>query len=176
MKSGQILETMTYIDDAYIQSASKQLGYLDDIHMETKQSKKKPKKEKKSTGNVLAFRFVKRVAVFIGIVFLAMSTTVATAMAVNEDFRETVKEIFFDFFHIEEEEVVPELSGTEEITVDTMYVEQDRSIIGGVIEGRYVHAPVSCNAREGVYVICTDEIELFMEEVVQEKVNIFIMI
>lgn len=160
MKSGQILETMTYIDDAYIQSASKRLGYLDDIHMETKQNKKKMKKEKKSTGNVLAFRFVKRVAVFIGIVFLAMSTTVATAMAVNEDFLETVKEIFFEFFHIEEEEVVPELSGKEEITVDTMYVEQDRSIIGGVIEGRYVHAPVSCNAREGVYVICTDEIEL----------------
>ena len=45
MKSGQILETMTYIDDAYIQSASKRLGYVDDIHTETKQSKKKKKEE-----------------------------------------------------------------------------------------------------------------------------------
>lgn len=71
-------------------------------------------------------------------------------MAFNEEFRETVKEIIFEFFHVEEEEVVPELSGTKEITTDNMYVEHNRSIIGGVIEGRYVHTPVSSNAREGV--------------------------
>ena len=91
---------------------------------------------------------------------LATTTTVATAMAVNEDFRETVKEFIFEFLHIEEEETVPQLPGTEEVTIDTMYVEPDRSILGGMIEGRYVHNPVSCNAREGVYVICTDEIEM----------------
>ncbi|MBQ8231259.1 MAG: hypothetical protein IJZ34_04960 [Lachnospiraceae bacterium] len=151
LKSGHILEVMTYIDDEYIQSALNRLEYL---------KEDTSKEKKKSKGNVPPLSIMKRAAIFIGVVVLAMSTTVATAMAFNEEVREAVKEIIFEFFHIEEEEVVPELSGTEEITIDNMYVEQDRSIIGGIIEGRYVHAPVSCNAREGVYLICTDEIEM----------------
>ncbi len=152
LKSEHILEIMNGIEDAYIESALKRLDYMGDKCTEKKFVQKPPKK--------LLYTFAKRVAIFISIVVLATTTTVATAMAVNEDFRETVKEIIFEFLHIEEEEVVPQLTGTEEVTIDTMYVEPDRSILGGVIEGRYVHAPVSCNAREGVYVICTDEIEM----------------
>lgn len=155
LKSGHILETMTHIDDRYIQSALNRLGYL---HAE--QPVKAKYMPRRSKNNVIAWKIAKRAAVLMGAVILAATTTVATAMAFNEEFRETVKEIIFEFFPVEEEEVVPELSGTEEITLDNMYVEQDRSIIGGVIEGRYVHAPVSTKAREGVYVICTDEIEL----------------
>lgn len=152
LKSGHVLEIMNYIEDEYIESALKRLDYMGNKYARKKNVQKKPK--------MYFYTFAKRVAIFIGIVILATTTTVATAMAVNEDFRETVKEFIFEFLHIEEEETVPQLPGTEEVTIDTMYVEPDRSILGGVIEGRYVHTPVSCNAREGVYVICTDEIEL----------------
>lgn len=161
LKSGHVLETMNYIEDGYIESALSRLGYLTgDSDGEMKMKNSKPRKHVKQKSGSIAFMIMRRVAIFIGVAFLATTATVTTAMAFNEEFRETVKEIIFEFFHVEDEEVVPELSDTEEITIDTMYVEQDRSIIGGVIEGRYVHTPVSCNAREGVYVICTDEIEL----------------
>ncbi len=147
MKSEYILDTMTYINDKYIRNAINRLGYL--------------KEEKKQvTGQMFIFPILRRIAIFIGIVILALSTSVATVMAFNEEFREAVCEIIFEFFHIEQEEVVPELSNDVEITTHNMYVEQERSIIGGLIEGRYVHAPMSCNAREGVYTICTDEIEM----------------
>lgn len=43
-------------------------------------------------------------------------------MAFHEELREMVKEIIFDFFHAEEEEVVPELSGREEISIENMYL------------------------------------------------------
>lgn len=152
LKSGHVLEIMNYIEDEYIESALKRLDYMGNKYAEKKTVRKKPK--------MYFYTFAKRVAIFIGIVILATTTTVATAMAVNEDFRETVKEFIFEFLHIEEEETVPQLPSTEEVTVDTMYVEPDRSFLGGVIEGRYVHTPVSSHAREGVYVICTDEIEM----------------
>ena len=155
LRSGHVLEIMNYIDDEYIESALKRLDYIGDNCME---KKSKPKKAKKT--KTILYTFVRRAAIFIGIVILATTTTVATAMAVNEDFRETVKEFIFEFFHIEEEETVPQLPGTEEVTIDSMYVEPDRSILGGMVEGRYVHTPVSSHAREGVYVICTDEIEM----------------
>lgn len=151
--SSSILEIMNDIDDAYIESALKRLDYMSDGMYTTRkqaQGRRKP----------VLYTIMKRAAIFIGIVILATTTTVATAMAVNEEFRETVKAIIIEFFHIKEEEVVPQLPGTEEVTIDTMYVEPDRRILDGVIEGRYVHTPVSCHAREGVYVICTDEIEM----------------
>lgn len=161
LKNGHILETMNYIKDGYIESALSRLGYLtgeSDAEMNVKKNKTR-KYAKKKSGSIV-YKLMRRVAIFICAAILATTVTVTTAMAFHEEFKETIKEIIFDFFHAEEEEVVPELSGTEEITTDNMYVEQDRSIIGGVIEGRYVHTPVSCDAREGVYVICTDEIEL----------------
>lgn len=145
LKSGHILEVMTDIEDAYIESA---FHRLKDI-----------KKAQKS-GSTTVYKILKRAAIFMGMTVLAASTTVAAAMAMNEDFRETVTEMIFEFFHIEEEEVVPALDSTEQVTTESMYVEPTRSILDGVIEGRYVHTPVSGNAREGVYVICTDEVEL----------------
>ena len=152
---------MNDIEDDYIESALKRLNYgnagrIDCVNAVQRRSAKKQQRQVKT----ILYNIVKHAAVFIGIVVLTATTTVATAMAVNEDFRETVKEFIFEFLHIEEEETVPQLPGTEEVTIDTMYVEPDRSILGGVIEGRYVHTPVSSHAREGVYVICTDEIEM----------------
>ena len=161
LKSGHILGTMNYIEDEYIESALSRLGYLAGRSAAEKNVQKgKSKKYTKQKSGSVVYKIMKRAAIFIGVAILGAAATVTTAMAFHEEFRETVKEIIFEFFRAEEEEVVPELSGREDITIENMYVEQDRSIIGGVIEGRYVHTPVSCDAREGVYVICTDEIEL----------------
>lgn len=74
----------------------------------------------------MAYKIMKRAAIFIAVVILGVAATVTTAMAFHEELREMVKEIIFDFFHAEEEEVVPELSGREEISIENMYVEQDR--------------------------------------------------
>ena len=41
-----------------------------------------------------------------------------------------------------------------------MYVEPEKSSIGGVIEGSYVHVPTASYARNGVFTICTDEVEM----------------
>ena len=161
LKSGQILEIMSDIEDEYIASALKWLDYGNDGAFDNVNAlQRSHTKKHQIQGKTLLYTLAKRVAIFIGIAVLATTTTVTTAMAINEDFRETIKEIIFDFLHIEEEEVVPQLPGKEEVTIDTMYVEPDRSILGGIIEGRYVHTPVSGHAREGVYVICTDEIEM----------------
>ena len=161
LRSGHILEIMTYIEDGYIQSALDRLGYLQEEQRSRRmRTEGKTEKEETARKKAAVFTIMKRAAILICVLILATSTTVATAMAFNEEFREAVKDMIFEFFRIEEEEVVPQLLGTEEVTIDTMYVEQGRSILGGVIEGRYVHAPASSNAREGVYLICTDEVEL----------------
>lgn len=73
----------------------------------------------------MAYKIMKRAAIFIAVVILGVAATVTTAMAFHEELREMVKEIIFDFFHAEEE-VVPKLSGREEISIENMYVEQDR--------------------------------------------------
>lgn len=141
-KSGPILEIMTYIEEEYIESALNRLGYMYDEDYPGRKPHKHNRfsRKKREKGQTILYLTMKRVAIFIGIVVLAASTTVATAMAFNEEFRETVKEFIFEFFHIEEEEVVPQLPGTEEVTIDTMFVEPDRSILGGVIEGTmYIH-------------------------------------
>lgn len=163
--SGQILEAMTNIDDEYIQSALNRLDYL---HVEwlggiqpvAEQTERRASMEMKSRNNLIIWKIMKRVSILIGVAILATTTTFVTTMAFSEEFRKNVKEVFFEFFHVEEKEVVPELPDTGKITTENMYVEQDRSIIGGIIEGRYVHAPVSSHAREGVYVICADEVEM----------------
>lgn len=159
-----ILETITNIDDAYIQSALGRLGYLDaQWHGKAQSAECEAGQSVSNEGksvNVTLRKLLKSAAVFIGVAILAAMTTVATTMAFSEEFRTTVKEVIFEFFHVEGTSIIPELSGKDIITTENMYVEQDRSIIGHIIEGRYVHAPVSCNAREGVYVICSDEVEM----------------
>ena len=160
LKSGNILETMTYIEDSYIESALNRLGYLaEDREDRIKKKAAKNKKPQRAKRPIL-FISMRRVAIFIGVLILATSATVGTAMAFNEEFRDEVKAFVFELFSIEEEEIVPELPKEAEITTENMYVEPQRSFLGGIIEGRYVHAPASGQAREGVYTICTDEIEL----------------
>lgn len=86
---------------------------------------------------------------------LIIILSIATAMAVSPDFRELV----FRFFHIEQTQVIPDSSIGTDLSVDDMFAE-DPIIIGDVIEGNYVHTPVSTHARSGIYIVCTDEVEM----------------
>lgn len=86
---------------------------------------------------------------------LIIILSIATAMAVSPDFRELV----FRFFHIEQTQVIPDSSIDTDLSVDDMFAE-DPIIIGDVIEGNYVHTPVSTHARSGTYIVCTDEVEM----------------
>lgn len=86
---------------------------------------------------------------------LIMILSIATAMAINTDFREFV----FRFFHIEQTQMIPDSSIDADLSIDDMFAEEP-IIIGDVIEGTYVHTPVSTHARSGIYIVCTDEVEM----------------
>ncbi len=154
--SRSILDAMNDIEDAYIESARKR---LQDVRRDKKISEDKIIRGDKKI-RTARLSLLQKAAVLFGVLAFAASTSVATAMAVNEEFREAVKEVIYEIFHIEEAEMIPQMPVESQITVENMYVEQDRSILGDVIEGRYIHAPVFCHAREGIFTICTDEIEL----------------
>lgn len=145
MKSEYILDAMGEIEEEYITKALKRLSY---------------EVTEKAEVRLIWIKILRRAAMFIGVALLVMSSSVATVMAFNEEFREEVIDFFIDFFHIEEVEEVPVLPVDTEVTTESMYVEPERTFLDGRIEGRYIHAPFSGNAREGVFTICTDEIEL----------------
>lgn len=86
---------------------------------------------------------------------LIIILSIATAMAVSPDFRELV----FRFFHIEQTQVIPDSSIGADLSIEDMFAEEPM-IIGDVIEGNYVHTPVSTHARSGIYIVCTDEVEM----------------
>lgn len=86
---------------------------------------------------------------------LIIILSIATAMAVSPDFRELV----FRFFHIEQTQVIPDSSVDADLSIGDMFAEEPM-IIGDVIEGNYVHTPVSTHARSGIYIVCTDEVEM----------------
>lgn len=138
MNGMYILDAMTDIDSAYIASAQKHLGLLSEAQNTTHGG-----------------RMLRRAVVLIAAVVALMVGTFTTAMAVSEDFRELV----FRFLHVEQEQVIPEIPVNTELSTEDMFAEPKISV-GGVIEGKYVHTPVSTAARGGVFLVCTDEVEM----------------
>lgn len=141
MTERHILAAMTYIDSAYIDSAQRKLGYLEEG----------PKQEQPHrSGGVL-----RKTMALIAAVMVVMSVLFTTAFAVSEEFRDFV----FSFFRIEETEVVPEYTPEEEISATEMFVEPKGFNTGGVIAGKYVHTPAACQARNGMYLLCANGVE-----------------
>lgn len=138
-----LLRAIGEIDDEYILSAQKKLGLLSLGRLPSGKAHKPQ-------------RIFRRI--FIGLVaaIIMLFGSFTVALAVNEEFREAV----FAFFHIEQTEVVPRYDENSEITADTMSVEPGRVKLGQVIEGSYVHTPAASNARNGIYLICTDPVEM----------------
>lgn len=139
MKPMELLSAMTYINSSYIAAAQKKLGYLSEETVALKPIR---------TGRVL-----RKALALAAALMIAVSVLFVTALAVSEDFREYV----FQFFRVEQTEVVPE---SPENSTELFAVEQENVDIGGVIRGTYVHTPAASHARSGIYSVCTDEIEM----------------
>ena len=84
---------------------------------------------------------------------IALTAMTATAMAVSEDFRERV----FTFFRVSQTEVIPESTVSTGLTAEDMFVEPVIAI-GDVLQGKYIHTPVATLARDGVFLVCTDDV------------------
>lgn len=115
------------------------IGMLDDRHFETK-----------AKGRIAPWR--RRFIALIAAVLMVIMT-VGTAMAVSPEFRELV----FRFFHISGVQTIPESTVGSDISVDDMFVEPSISI-GDVLQGKYVHTPVSTLAQDGIFLVCTDDV------------------
>lgn len=115
------------------------IGMLDDRYFEFK---------KKS--RVVPWR--RRFAALIAAVLMVIMT-VGTAMAVSPAFRELV----FRFLRIDQVQAIPESTLGSDISVDDMFAEPNIRI-GDVLQGKYVHTPVSTLAQNGVFLVCTDSV------------------
>lgn len=142
MTEFHLLSAMTYINSAYIDSAQKKLGYI-------------PPAEVPRTRH-RGGKTLRRLLTLAAAVMILMSVLFTTALAVNQDFRDFV----FSFFRAEEPEQIPSFTPETELSAEDMFVEPEVISIGGVIEGTYVHTPRASNARNGIFKVCTDEIEL----------------
>ena len=141
MNSKQIVAAMNNISSDYILSAQMKLGYYsDDRPDKTLQLRNKS---------------IRRTLALAAAVVLLISVCFTTALAVNPEFREFV----FAFFKVTEPEVVPDMVPDEGGT-GSMEVEDGIINIGGVIEGTYIHFPAMSSARNGVFTVCTDEVQM----------------
>lgn len=132
MNSTLLLEAFTDIDNRYILSAQETLGYLHQPRHRTLRSR----------------------LILIAAVIALVAASFTTAMAVSPTFREAV----FSFFSISQSEIIPELDPFDEIEPDSMEVANAQIDIGGVIEATYVHYPMQSHARNGIFMVCTDEV------------------
>lgn len=133
MNTMQFLNALTDIENRYLLSAQELLGY----------TQPRPQRHR------LRSRLIILAAV---IALIAASFT--TAMAVSPAFREAV----FRFFVAEQKEIIPKMDPFNEIDPTTMEVEKDPFEIGGIIQATYVHYPMYSHARNGVFMVCTDEV------------------
>lgn len=142
MNSKQILSAMNNISNEYILSAQKKLEYdSEDI----------PKGQMQVKGR----RTFRRILSLAAAVILILSVCFTTALAISPEFREFV----FSFFNITEPEIIPE-NVPDESDANNMEVEEGQINIGGVIEGTYIHFPNMSAVRNGIFTVCTDDVQM----------------
>lgn len=104
--------------------------------------------------------YIKRVFTVLAAAVVLIMALFTTGMALNEDFRGFV----FEVLNISQLEEVPDFGAANTLspvtTEQPLVMEPERVDIGGAIEGRYIHAPVGGAAREGVFLVCTDEVSM----------------
>ena len=136
MNSFDILQAMTDIPSDQILSASARLGYDAD-----------------ASPLSCHRRSFRKTLILIAAVVMIMTATFTTVFAASPEFRELV----FRFFHIEQEQIIPESTVSTELSVDEMFAEPSIHI-GDVLQGKYVHTPVSTLAQDGGFLVCTDDV------------------
>ena len=132
MKAYDLLDAMTDIENRQIQSAQQILEFNVEKH---------PRKK---------IRTRKKTAFLAAVVAAILAASLGTAMAVSPELRAFVREIF----HTEQLVETPPLE--EPLTPDTMYVEPSNQLL----RAQRVHTPVASHARNGVFLLCTDEVEM----------------
>ncbi len=134
MNAENILFALTDIKDSYIQDAQNHMGYGVVGHRKT--------------------GWLKRTLLVAAVLLLLVAASFTTAMASSKEFREKI----FQFLQIRQESVPEDVIETP-ITTEDMYAE-DTFTIGAAITGQHVHTPVASHARVGVYLVCTDPVEM----------------
>lgn len=142
MNSKQILAALNNIGDEYILSAQRKLGY--DAVDKGSYTSQRPKT-----------RGVRKMLALMAAVIVLMAVCFMTALAVSPELRESV----FSFFNITEPEVVPEMV-PDDTSANNMDVEKGKINIGGVIEGTYIQFPNMSAAGNGVFLVCTDDVQM----------------
>lgn len=130
MNGYTLLKAIGEIDDKYILSAQEKLGLSPVGHRRG------------------VYRFPRTLAALITALALLFSTF-TVAMAVSEDFREAV----FTFLGLEQTVIVPEY--TTDGTAPAVEAEHPR--YSDMLEGTFVHIPEASHARNGMFLICTDQ-------------------
>lgn len=138
MNAMHLLDALGNVQDAYILSAAQSLGYGAKIQKR---------------------RFsLNRVAACLTAALLFLCLSFGTAMAVSPEFREFI----YSFLRIEQPEAVPEhdspIPESSTPIKEQLSVEQEKIRVGAQLEGTYVHTPVASHGRNGLFLICTDEV------------------
>lgn len=98
-------------------------------------------------------RLSKLLTALIAAVLMLLST-VGTAMAVNEEFREAV----FTFLGIHQTVVIPEYSSGPADGAEPIWAEQQTFGYEDLIGGTCIHAPEGSYGRNGMFYLCTDPV------------------
>ena len=138
MNAMHLLDALGNIQDPYILSAAQNLGYGTKI-----QKRRFP---------------LSRAAACLTAALLFLCLSFGTAMAISPEFREFI----YSFLRIEQPEVVPEhdspIPESSTPIEEQLSVEPEKIQIGAQLEGTYVHTPVASHGRNGLFLICTDEV------------------
>lgn len=119
MKAFELLDAMTDISNEQIQSAQQRLGY--------EPQQPTPRRPIR----------LKRLLFLSAAILAIMAAMLATAMAVNTDFRAFV----FDILRMEQPHIIEDPALDAPLTAENMYVESP--MIGDPIQARRIHTPVS---------------------------------
>lgn len=138
MNSKDILEAMTDIDQQYILSAQKILAY----------------DAKNLPAATHGKHNLRKIITHIAVILILVSLTITTVLAVSPAIRDKV----FSFWKSTQPEIIPSQSNPTQGSTPNMEVFGDPITIGDSIEATYIHFPSSSHARNGVFLVCTDEV------------------
>ncbi len=133
MNSQNLLMAINDIDGKFILSAQKKLGI--------------------GPAGRLPRRTLPRAAAIAAVILLLVSAGFITALAASSEFRELI----FPFLSSGEPEHVPEVPDGE---AGSMEVLDPKITVGGIIEGTYIHFPELSAARNGVFTVCIDTVQM----------------
>jgi hypothetical protein len=139
MNSKQLLAAMNHVSDEYILSVQRALGYGG---------------SSENGQNASRIRILRKPLVFAAVIIILTGALFTTALAVSDELRNTV----FAFFSAEEPGILPDDPAL--MPSESMTVEDERILIGDMIEGTYIHFPVMSSARNGVFRVCTDDVQM----------------